>query len=683
MELRQVATTCPYCGCGCGLLLEVLDGRVIGTLPVKTHVVSQGSLCIKGWNAHEFIHSERRLTSPLVRQNGKLVPTGWEEALDRAAQGLKGVLERYGPEAIQVLASAKITNEENFLLNKFARAVIGTNNLDHCARLCHASTVVGLAASFGSGAMTNSIVDLVNAKTIFVIGSNTSEGHPLAARWIYKALAQGSKLLVAEPRRIQLAQLAEVAVQQLPGTDVALINGMMHVILREGWHDRQFIAERTEGFEELEKVVADYPPERVAALTRVAPEKLYLLAKIYATHKPAAIVYSMGITQHTTGVDNVKSLANLAMLTGNVGFPGSGVNALRGQNNVQGACDMWALPNVFSGYQPVTDEAAQAKFSKAWGRELPKTPGYTVTLVPEAIESGKLKALYIVGENPLLSDPDLGHVQRAFEKLEVLVVQDIFLSQTARLAQVVLPGASFAEKEGTFTNTERRVLRVRPAIPPVGQARPDWQIIQELARRLGYPMEYHSPQEIFEEIRRLTPSYAGMNYERLNEAGLQWPCPTEEHPGTPYLHKDRFTRGKGLFHPVPFKPPAEQPDAEFPLILSTGRSFAHFHTGTMTRVSPTLHNEVPTGYVEMHPEDAENLGVEDGEPVQVTSRRGRIRIPVRISERVDRGVVFIPFHFAECAANVLTNPALDPVAKIPEFKVCAVKVEKLPLEAQA
>uniref|UniRef100_A0A7C5ENR8 nitrate reductase (cytochrome) n=1 Tax=Desulfobacca acetoxidans TaxID=60893 RepID=A0A7C5ENR8_9BACT len=683
MKSGFISTTCPYCGCGCGLVLQVLEQKVIGTLPVKTHPVSQGSLCIKGWNAHEFIHSNRRLLAPLVKKNGGFVPVSWEEALDTAASLLKECIWRYGPEAVQVLASAKITNEENFLLNKFARAVIGTNNLDHCARLCHASTVVGLAAAFGSGAMTNSIVDLVNARTILIIGSNTSEAHPIAAKWIFRALEQGARLLVAEPRRIQLAELAEVAVQQLPGTDVALINGMMHLILREGWHDRKFIEERTEGFEELAKLLGDYPPERVAAITRVAPEKLYLLAKIYATHKPSAIVYSMGITQHTTGVDNVKSLANLAMLTGNVGFPGSGVNALRGQNNVQGACDMGALPNVFSGYQAVTDEAAQAKFSQAWGRELPKTPGYTVTLVPEAIESGKLKALYIVGENPLLSDPDLGHVRRAFEKLEVLIVQDIFLSQTARLASVVLPGASFAEKEGTFTNTERRVLRVRQAIPPVGQARADWQIIQELAQRLGYPMEYRSPQEIFEEIRRLTPSYAGMTYERLNGAGLQWPCPTEDHPGTPYLHKDRFTRGKGLFHAVPFKPPAEQPDKDYPLILSTGRSFAHFHTGTMTRVSPTLHQEVPTGYVEINPADADRLHLEDGEAVKVTSRRGSIRIPVRVSERVDQGVVFIPFHFAECAANLLTNPALDPVAKIPEFKVCAVKVEKLPLEAQS
>jgi formate dehydrogenase alpha subunit len=677
MNFHETHTTCPYCGCGCGILLEVLDGTLVGSLPVKSHPVSQGSLCLKGWNCHEFVESGERLTQPLLRKNGRLTPVSWDEALTAAAQGLKGVLDRHGPEAVQVLASAKVTNEENFILNKFARSVIGTNNIDHCARLCHASTVVGLAAAFGSGAMTNSIVDLENSRTILVIGSNTTEAHPIAAKWIFRAMAQGARLLVADPRRIQLAEMAEIAVQQRLGSDVALINGLMHIIVKAGWHDKAYVAERTEEFEALAAKLEEYPPDKVAAITGVAPEKLHRLAEIYATHRPSAIVYSMGITQHTTGVDNVKSLANLAMLTGNIGVSGGGVNALRGQNNVQGACDMGALPNVFPGYQAVGDEAANAKFSQAWGRDLPRQPGLTLTDMFPAIEAGKIKALYIVGENPMVTDPDLHHVQAALQKLEVFITQDIFLSQTAKLAQVVLPGVSFAEKDGTFTNTERRVLRVRQAIQPVGESRQDWQITQDLAARLGYPMGYSSPVEIFEEIRRLTPSYAGMTYNRLSAQGLQWPCPTEEHPGTPYLHKDRFTRGKGLFQAIDYKPPAEVEDGEYPLLLSTGRSFAHFHSGTMTRVSPSLHHEVETGYVEINPEDAERMGMEDGEPVQVSSRRGEIRIPVKISHRVDRGVVFIPFHFAECAANVLTNPALDPVAKIPEFKVCAVKVEKL------
>ncbi|MFZ5452603.1 MAG: formate dehydrogenase subunit alpha [Thermodesulfobacteriota bacterium] len=677
MDFSTTHTTCPYCGCGCGILLEVLDGSLVGSWPVKSHLVSQGSLCLKGWSSHEFVESRQRLKQPLLRNNGQLTPVSWDEALSAAVQGLKGVLDRHGPEAVQVLASAKVTNEENFLLNKFARAVLGANNIDHCARLCHASTVVGLAAAFGSGAMTNSIVDLENARTILVIGSNTTEAHPIAAKWIFRGMEQGAKLLVADPRRIQLSELAEVAVQQRLGSDVALVNGMMHLILKEGWHDRAYVDARTEGFAALAAKLEEYPPDKVAAITGVSPDNLRRLAEIYATHKPSAIVYSMGITQHTTGVDNVKSLANLAMLTGNIGVSGGGVNALRGQNNVQGACDMGALPNVFSGYQPVGDEAANAKFAQAWGRELPKQPGLTLTDMFNAIEAGKIKALYIVGENPMVTEPDLRHAEAALKKLEILVLQDIFLTQTAKLAQVVLPGASFAEKDGTFTNTERRVLLVRQAIQPVGESRPDWQITQDLATRLGYPMNYASPEEIFEEIRQLTPSYAGMTYDRLDSQGLQWPCPTLEHPGTPYLHKDRFTRGKGLFQAIDYKPPAEVEDGEYPLLLSTGRSFAHFHSGTMTRVSPSLDQEVKTGYVEISPEDARALAVADGEAVLVSSRRGEIQIQVKISPRVNRGVVFIPFHFAECAANVLTNPALDPVAKIPEFKVCAVKVEKM------
>jgi formate dehydrogenase alpha subunit len=677
MNFRTIHTTCPYCGCGCGILLEVLDGNLVGSLPVKSHQVSRGSLCLKGWSSHEFVESGQRLTQPLLYKDGRLTPVNWDEALNAAAQGLKGVLDRHGPEAVQVLSSAKVTNEENFVLNKFARAVLGTNNIDHCARLCHASTVVGLAAAFGSGAMTNSIVDLENAKTILVIGSNTTEAHPIAAKWIFRGMAQGAKLLVADPRWIQLADMADLAVQQRLGSDVALINGLMHIIIQEGWHDRAYVAARTEGFEALAAKLAEYTPDKVAAITGVSTAKLRRLAEIYATHKPSAIVYSMGITQHTTGVDNVKSLANLAMLTGNIGVSGGGVNALRGQNNVQGACDMGALPNVFPGYQPVGDEAANTKFSQAWGRDLPKQPGLTLTDMFPAIEAGKIKALYIVGENPMVTEPDLHHAEAALQKLEVMVVQDIFLSQTAQLAQVVLPGASFAEKSGTFTNTERRVLLVSQAIQPVGESRPDWQITQDLATRLGYPMNYAGAEEIFEEIRQLTPSYAGMTYERLQGQGLQWPCPTVEHPGTPYLHKDRFTRGKGLFQAIDYKPPAEVEDGEYPLLLSTGRSFAHFHSGTMTRVSPSLHHEVPEGYVEVNPEDALALGIENEERVQVSSRRGEIKIKAKLSRKVDRGVIFIPFHFAETAANILTNPACDPVAKIPEFKVCAVKVEKL------
>ena len=537
--------------------------------------------------------------------------------------------------------------------------------------------MVGLAAAFGSGAMTNSIPEFKDSKCLFIIGSNTTESHPIAAKWVFRGKENGAKLIVADPRHIQMAELADIAVHHRLGTDVALINGLMHIILKEGWHDKDYVAERCEGFEELAAKLEEYPPHRVTEITGVAPETLRAMAEMYAKNKPAAIIYCMGITQHTTGVDNVKSLANLAMLTGNVGVYGGGVNPLRGQNNVQGACDMGGLPNVFSGYQPVADEAANEKFSKAWSKDLPKKPGLTILEMFNGIDEGKIRAMYIVGENPLVTDPDLRHVEAAVKKLDLLIVQDIFLSQTAKLAQVVLPGTSFAEKDGTFTNTERRVLLVKKAIEPLGEARPDWQIVLDLAARLGYPMEYKSPEEIFGEIRYLTPSYAGITYARLAAQGLQWPCPTEEHPGTMFLHKDRFTRGKGLFHAIDYKPPAEVVDKEFPMWLTTGRSFVHYHSGTMTRVSPTLHHELETGYVEINPLDAKEMGIKDGERIKVSSRRGEIQIKAKVSKKVDRGVVFIPFHFAEAAANVLTNPAFDPVAKIPEYKVCAVKVEKL------
>jgi len=537
--------------------------------------------------------------------------------------------------------------------------------------------VVGLAAAFGSGAMTNSLPELTEAQCIFIIGSNTTENHPIAARWVFRAQAAGAKLIVIDPRHIQMAELADIAVQHRLGTDVALINGLMHIIIKEGWHDQEYIEERTEGFDELAAKVEEYTPDKVAEITGIEPETLRAIAEMYAKSKPASIIYCMGITQHTTGVDNVKSLANLAMLTGNVGVLGGGVNPLRGQNNVQGACDMGGLPNVFSGYQPVADETANEKFSKAWGKDLPNKPGMTISDMIPAILDGKIKAMYVVGENPMVSDPDVHHVEEALKKLDLLIVQDIFLTPTARLAHIVLPGTSFAEKSGTFSNTERRVLLVREAISPKGESRPDWEIIQDLSTRLGYPMHYSSPEEVFEEIRQLTPSYAGITYERLAAEGLQWPCPTEEHPGTQFLHKDRFTKGKGTFTAIDFKPPAETVDQDYPMWLTTGRVFMHYHTGTMTRVSPTLHHELEEGYVEMNPADAKQMHIKDGERVQVSSRRGTIQIKAKVKDTINRGVVFIPFHFVESAANVLTNPAFDPTAKIPEFKACAVKVEKL------
>jgi formate dehydrogenase alpha subunit len=537
--------------------------------------------------------------------------------------------------------------------------------------------VVGLAAAFGSGAMTNSIPELADAKCIFIIGSNTTENHPIAAKWIFRGMENGAKIIVVDPRLTQMAFLADIAVQHRLGTDVALINGLMHIIIKEGWHAKEYVAERTEGFEALAAKLEDYPPDKVAQITGIDAATLRQMAEMFAKTKPASIIYCMGITQHTTGVDNVKSLANLAMLTGNVGVASGGVNPLRGQNNVQGACDMGGLPNVFTGYQPVADEAANKKFSEAWGRDLPNKPGLTILEMFHGIDEGKIKALYVVGENPLVTDPDLRHVESALKKLDIFIVQDIFLTQTAKLADVVLASTSFAEKDGTFSNTERRVELVRQAIPPVGDSRPDWQIVQDLSTRMGYPMHYDSAEAIFDEMKSLTPSYAGMSYARLADKGLQWPCPTPEHPGTVFLHKDRFSRGKGAFTAIDYKPPAEVIDADYPMWLSTGRTFMHYHSGTMTRVSPSLQHELPEGYVEISPADAKAMAIKDGERVKVSSRRGEIQIKAKISRKVNRGVVFIPFHFAETAANVLTNPAYDPVAKIPEYKVCAVKVEKL------
>jgi formate dehydrogenase major subunit len=540
--------------------------------------------------------------------------------------------------------------------------------------------VAGLAAAFGSGAMTNSLAEIAQSEVMFLTGTNTTENHPVVAIKMKQAVTRGgAKLIVADPREIDMVRFADIWLRQTPGTDVALINGLMHVIIEEGLYDKEYVQTRTEGFEELKEIVKRYTPEFAEGITGVPQDDLRKAARLYAGAKRASIFYAMGITQHITGTDNVKSLANLAMLCGNVGIEAGGVNPLRGQNNVQGACDLGALPNVFTGYQQVANEEARKKFEQAWGvKGLPAQVGLTVTEMLPAAARGDLKALYIMGENPMVSDPDLNHVEESLANLDFLVVQDIFLTETAQMADVVLPATSFAEKDGTFTNTERRVQQVRKGVEPPGQARTDWEIIADLSTRMGYEMRYRSAEEIFNEIMELTPSYAGISYKRLaKEGGLQWPCPTPKHPGTPYLHKDKFVRGKGLFHAIEFIPPAELPDKEYPLILSTGRVLYHFHTGSMTRRDKGLNFRYPEGHVEVNPVDAMEMGVEDGEKVRVASRRGKIEIAAHVTPRSPQGTVFIPFHFFEAAANRLTNTALDPIGKIPEFKVCAVKVEKL------
>jgi predicted molibdopterin-dependent oxidoreductase YjgC len=555
----------------------------------------------------------------------------------------------------------------------------------------------------GSGAMTNPIDDILEADVIFIIGSNTHEQHPLIARRVVRAVRErGARLIVADPRAIGLAGLAEVFVRQRPGSDVALLNGLMHVILAEGLADEAFIAARIEpdSYQALKAVVASYTPEHVEAITGIPAGEVQRAARLYAHAERATILYAMGITQHTSGVDNVTSVANLAMLTGNVGREGTGVNPLRGQNNVQGACDMGGLPNFYPGYQVVAAEAAAGRFAQAWGSVPPARAGLTLPEMMDAAGGG-IRGLYILAENSLLSDPNLNHVRALFERLEFVVVQDIFLTETAQMADVVLPGSSFAEKEGTFTNTERRVQRVRKAVEPPGEARADWQIICDVAGKLeGWKAgklkdgttdngrssalavaprfrswSYSSPADVMSEIAALTPSYGGMAYERLETGGLQWPCPSPDHPGTPTLHRERFARGLGLFIPAEYAPPAEEPDGEYPLLLTTGRVIYHYHTGTMTRRSPTLTAQGNEPFVEIHPRDAAALGVGDGTQVRVRSRRGEVKLPARVTDAVPPGVVFMPFHFAEAAANLLTNSALDATAKIPEYKVCAVQVQ--------
>jgi formate dehydrogenase major subunit/formate dehydrogenase alpha subunit len=526
--------------------------------------------------------------------------------------------------------------------------------------------------------MTNTIGDIEQADVILITGSNTSENHPIISNVVKRAVhLQGKKLIVVDPRRITMARYARQWLRPNLGTDVAWINGMLHVIIAENLHAKEFVENRTTGFEALKQAVAKYTPEYVEAITGIPARDLTEAARLFAGAERGSILYCMGITQHTTGTDNVKSLANLAMLCGNLGIAGGGVNPLRGQNNVQGACDMGGLPDVFSGYQKVADPQARARMQAAWSvGGLPEKPGLKVTEMLPAAHNGTLKAMYIIGENPLVSDADLNHAEKSLERLEFLVVQDIFLTETARKADVVLPSACYAEKEGTFSNTERRVQRVRKAVEPPGDCRNDWETVCAIATRMGTPMSYGSARDIMEEIRRVTPSYAGISYERIEHEGIHWPCPNEQHPGTPILHREQFTIGKGVFHAIDFVPPAERPDGDFPLYLTTGRLLYQYHTGTMTMKSEGLNDIAPDCFVEISSADAGKYDVLDGARVNIASRRGTIQARVKVSPQAVAGTVFIPFHYARAAANRLTNAALDPISGIPEFKVCAVKLER-------
>ena len=711
---RLVTTTCTYCGVGCQLDLNVKDNRILRVTSNPQAPVNGLHLCVKGRYGYDFVHHPDRLTTPRVRRylleggarpadgRGEWVDTDWDTALNLVARKLVAVREESGPDAIGVFSSAKCTNEENYLMQKFARQVVGTHNVDHCARLCHASTVAGLAMCYGSGAMSNTMDDVAEqAQAIFIIGSNTTEQHPVFGARLRQAVRQrGAKLVVADPRRIDITEFATLHLRQKPGTDVALVNGLMHLILANGWEDRAFIEQRCENFEAFEASLQPYTPQWVAEVTGVPEADLRAAAQLLAQTKPMAVIWAMGITQHTTGVINVLSLGNLQMLLGNLGVAGGGVNPLRGQNNVQGACDMGALPNVLPGYQAVTDPAVRERFNQAWrlafgpGHQtrphfaLAEKPGLTVTEMVPLAGTGQVRALYMLGEDPALTDPDGNHVRAALAASEFLVLQEIFPSETAAYADVLLPGTTFAEKDGTFTNTERRIQRVRQAIPPLDGTLPDWAITAELARRMltlenRYPAgpqagwDYASPADVMAEISAVTPSYAGVSFALLDHGDqLHWPVKSADHPGTPILHVGQFTRGRGRFHVVEHLPARELPDAEYPILLTTGRVLYHWHGGEMTRRAEGLLAVYPESLVEISPEDALRVGLNGNEMVRIKSRRGEMLAKAIVTERVSPGLIFANFHFPGLQnANNLTIAALDPVAKIPEYKVCAVQVE--------
>jgi formate dehydrogenase alpha subunit len=669
-------TTCPFCAVGCGMILGLEDGRVTDVRPDRAHPVSRGQLCAKGWNATQFLRSPDRLTQPLLRRRGGLEPVTWEVALEAAVAMLGAAREEGGPDAVGVIASARATNEDAFAAMKFARAVLGTNNVDHCARVCHAPSVAGLRRTLGSGAMTNPIADIERADCLLVVGADSTENHAIIGARLLEAQRCGVPLVVVDPRRTRLARAADLHLQPRLGTDIPLINGMLHAIFAHGWEDRAYLAARCEHLDELKASVAPWTPGQAALVTGVPAATIVDAARLYATSERAFLAYGLGITQHVCGTENVIALSNLALVTGNVGVDGGGVNPLRGQNNVQGACDMGALPDVYSGYQSVDDAAARARFASAWGVALPSAPGLTSLAMQHAAHDGRLRCLLVMGEDPVVTDPGRHFVERALEALDGLIVAELFLTETAKRADLVFPVASFAEKDGTFTSTERRVQRVRRAVAPPGAARADWEILAALATQLGRPLGFDQAAAIFAEMAALTPSYRGMSYARLERrGGLQWPCPDAEHPGTPVLHRARFPRGRGRLIPVGHTPPAEQPDGDYPLQLTTFRLHHQYGSGSMTRRAPLLERENPHGLLWIHAADAARRRIVNGSAVRVRSRRGEVTTRAVVSDDVPQGTVAMPYHFAEASPNLVTNDALDPIAHMPELKVCAVAVE--------
>ncbi|MCS0140131.1 formate dehydrogenase subunit alpha [Vibrio alginolyticus] len=678
-DLKAVDTICTYCGVGCKLTMFVDEAtNTIRYVKGGDSPVNQGMLCVKGRFGFDFIGSEERLTTPLIRKDGWLQPASWEEAIKLIASKFSGIKQDFGSNALAGFSSAKTTNEDNYAFQKFVRRELGTNNVDHCARLCHASSVTGLEASLGSGAMTNDIPSIKHSDVIFIIGSDTTSAHPIIASHIKQAIRHhGARLIVADPKRVDMAEHAELYMAHRPGTDVMLLNGVMQQIIKNGWYDQEYIEERVDGFDTLLREVMSpaYNLDKVELVTGVKAEDIQAMARMIGTADRTAVYYSMGITQHTTGHDNVRSIANLQLLCGNIGIEGGGINPLRGQSNVQGACDMGALPNCYPGYQKVYNPIVRQKFAIEWNApNLPSEHGLTLTEIIDAACHRDVRGMYIMGENPVLSDPNQAHVIEGLEALDFLVVQDIFLTETAQYADVVLSSCSFAEKAGHFTNTERRVQRVNPVVTAPGEAKEDWWIIQEIANAMGSDWDYRCVSDITNEIARVTPQYAGLRWEAITPNGVQWPSNKNNPAGTRIMHQTQFTRGKGQMVGVPFRYAAELPDEEYPLVLTTGRVLEQFHTGTMTRKTKGLDNLAgPRAMVSV--EDAEALGISNGQRLTVSTRRGSIEINAFVTKRIQKGVVFIPFHFVESPVNRLTTTATDPHAKIPEFKVAAVKVE--------
>ena len=682
---KRVISICPYCGVGCQIELVVKDNRMVRVNGVEGVKPNDGRLCVKGRFGYEYVGSKDRLTQPLIKRNGKFQTAGWDEALELIAARFNAIKATYGNDALAGYASAKATNEDNYIFQKFIRTAFGNNNVDYCTRLCHASTVTAMLRALGSGAGSNSIEDYETADCILVTGNNMVETHPVTATYVKQGVAAGGKLIVIDPRWTPLAQHAEVWLQPKLGTDIALLNGLMNIIIREDWIDKDFITHRVErgleAFGELKGVVADYPPETVEAITGVAQGKLLTAARIFAKAGKTLIATGMGCSQQVTGTHLVFSLINMCLISGQIGKIGSGLNPPRGQNNVQGASDVGCLPMSYPGYIPVTDETNREKVAAVWDfphEALSGKVGLTTVEIMQAAHTGSIKGMYIMGENPMLTDPNLNHTRESIQKLEFLVVQDIFSTETTAYADVILPGVAFAEKNGTFVNSDRRVSRVRKAVDPPGNARQDWKILSDVARQMGYPMKpYTNEMEIFDEITAVAPFMAGIAYDRIEREGIQWPCPTRAHSGTSTLFLDEFntSSGRAVLHPVAYVPQTEKTDADYPFLLNTGRILYQYHTCTMSRRNQALTDYANRSYVLMHPDDITKLGLKNDARVTVASRQGEIPTRLKSSKEVLPGELFMPFHYGESPVNELTRDVLDPDSKIAPFKLTACKVK--------